>query len=359
MSAARPLLITMGDPAGIGPEIIVKAFADRDHAGAVVVGDAGVMQRAAERLTQQGHPGVPVVWAQSLEEAVSLGQSAKGRQERLMPVWQVMPPLPELPLGQVSALAGRASVLSVERAAEAALAGLAHGVVTAPIHKQAWHAAGVGFPGHTELLQSLSARHLGCRVEEVPVRMMLASPRLRVVLTTIHLALRDAIQAIEPGLLLETLRIAHADLGRQLGRAPRLAVAGLNPHAGEGGQMGREELDIIAPAIKSAQTEGLLVSGPLPSDTVFLQALDPGQHPDRFDAVVVMYHDQGLIPIKLLNFDEGVNVTLGLPLRRTSPDHGTAFDIAGTGRARPDSLLAAIAHLALAQSDTIPGLTRS
>ena len=371
MSSERPLLITMGDPAGIGPEIIVKAFAARDLPGTVVVGDAGVLQTAATRLAQQGHPAVEVVSAPSLEEAVRLSPAAKpmkkpvsytvakGQPEKRMVVWQAMPPLPEIPMGQVSALAGQASVVAVERAAEAALAGLAQGLVTAPIHKQAWHAAGVKFPGHTELLQSLSASHLGCALADVPVRMMLASPRLRVVLATIHLALKDAIQAIEPDLLLQTLRIAHADLSRELGRAPRLAVAGLNPHAGEGGQMGREEIDIIAPAIKVSQAEGLQVSGPLPSDTVFLQALDPDQHPDRFDAVVVMYHDQGLIPIKLLNFDEGVNVTLGLPLRRSSPDHGTAFDIAGTGLARPDSLLAAIAHLALAQSDTILGLTRS
>lgn len=363
MSSVRPLLITMGDPAGIGPEIIVKAFAARDLVGTVVVGDAGVLQSAATRLAQHGHPAVAVVSAPSLEEAVRLNhmpsKAAQVHNEKRMVVWQVMPPLPEIPMGQVSAVAGQASVVAVERAAEAALAGLAEGLVTAPIHKQAWRAAGVMFPGHTELLQSLSARHLGCEVADVPVRMMLASPRLRVVLTTIHLALKDAIQALTPDLLLQTLRIAHADLSRELGRAPRLAVAGLNPHAGEGGQMGREEIDIIAPAIKVAKTEGLQVSGPLPSDTVFLQALDPGQHPDRFDAVVVMYHDQGLIPIKLLNFDEGVNVTLGLPLRRSSPDHGTAFDIAGTGLARPDSLLAAISHLALAQSDTIPGLTRS
>ena len=345
MSASRPVLITMGDPAGIGPEIIAKAFAARDLSGAVVVGDAGVMQHAVNRLSQQGQTGLTVRSAQSLQD-LERGTQTGTQADRVMRVWQVMPPLPEIPMGQVSAVAGRASATAVEFATRAALKGEASGLVTAPIHKQAWRAAGVTFPGHTEMLQSLCAEHMGSSVAQLPVRMMLASPRLRVVLATIHLALRDAISAIEPRLLVDTLQIAHNDLGRELGRPPRLVVAGLNPHAGEGGQMGREEIEIIAPAIELARSKGLQVSGPLPSDTVFLQALDPDQHPERFDAVVVMYHDQGLIPIKLLNFDEGVNVTLGLPVRRSSPDHGTAFDIAGTGRARPDSLLAAIAHLA-------------
>jgi 4-hydroxythreonine-4-phosphate dehydrogenase len=336
-----PVLLTMGDPAGIGPEIIIKALAQAPNPSVVVVGDVGVMQTAAQRLVSQGHAAgrVRAIQAHQMNEPVAPGELA---------VLQVGPPLGEVALGQVSAAAGRASADAVTWAAQAALRGQACGVVTAPIHKQAWHAAGVPFPGHTEMLQALSAQHLGCEVSDLPVRMMLATPRLRVVLVTIHLALRQAIEAIDQDLVFETLRIAHDDLQRMLGRAPRLAVAGLNPHAGEGGQMGDEEGRILAPAIEAAQREGWQVSGPLPSDTVFLSALDPTDDNQQFDAVVAMYHDQGLIPIKLMGFDEGVNVTLGLPLRRTSPDHGTAFDLAGQGRARPDSLLAALADLQLA-----------
>jgi 4-hydroxythreonine-4-phosphate dehydrogenase len=337
-----PVLLTMGDAAGIGPEIIVKALAQVPMTEVVVVGDVGVMQATVQRLTQQGHAvgRVRAIQAHQLSEPVAPGELA---------VLQVGPPLGEVVLGQVSAEAGRASAEAVTWAAQAALRGQACGVVTAPIHKQAWHAAGVPFPGHTELLQSVCAQHQGVSVNALPVRMMLATPRLRVVLVTIHLALRQAIEAIDQDLVFETLRIAHDDLLRVLGRAPRLAVAGLNPHAGEGGQMGDEEGRILVPAIEAAQRRGWQVSGPLPSDTVFLSALDPSDDNQQFDAVVVMYHDQGLIPIKLMGFDEGVNVTLGLPLRRSSPDHGTAYDLAGLGRARPDSLLAALAWLRSAQ----------
>ena len=341
-----PLLVTMGDPAGIGPEIVTLSFARLPGFEGVVVGDLGVMRQAATRLAQQGHPAVRVLPLQTLED-FNTRTPSRLTDECVMPVLQVAPDLPPIALGQVSAVAGQASALAVEWATQAVLAGRARGLATAPIHKQAWHAAGLNYPGHTEMLQALCARHLRCGVADLPVRMMLATPRLKVVLVTIHLALRDAIAALDVDLVLHTLRIAHRDLTRQLQRPPRLVVAGLNPHAGEGGQMGDEEIRILAPAIRMAQEEGLQVSGPLPSDTVFLQALDPDQHPDRFDAVVVMYHDQGLIPIKLLGFDEGVNVTLGLPVRRTSPDHGTAFDLAGSGRARPDSMMAAMQALSL------------
>jgi 4-hydroxythreonine-4-phosphate dehydrogenase len=174
------------------------------------------------------------------------------------------------------------------------------------------------------------------------VRMMLANDELRTVLVSIHIALRDAIAAVTFDNVLETIRITHAALQRALGRAPRIAVAGLNPHAGEGGLMGREELEVIAPAIAAAQGEGLLASGPYPPDTIFMRARAAHGHTGEFDVVVAMYHDQGLIPVKYLGVEHGVNVTLGLPLVRTSPDHGTAFDLAGTGRADASSLIAAI-----------------
>jgi 4-hydroxythreonine-4-phosphate dehydrogenase len=192
------------------------------------------------------------------------------------------------------------------------------------------------------LLQAEAAAHLGCPLAEVPVRMMLANDELRTVLVSIHVSLRDAIEAVTHKQVLQTLQITHDSLSRVLGRAPRIAVAGLNPHAGEGGLMGREELDIIAPAVEVARARGLLASGPYPPDTVFMRARRSPGHPGEFDAVVAMYHDQGLIPVKYLGVEQGVNVTLGLPLVRTSPDHGTAFDLAGTGRADPTSLIQAV-----------------
>jgi 4-hydroxythreonine-4-phosphate dehydrogenase len=218
-------------------------------------------------------------------------------------------------------------------------------MVTAPIHKEALAAAGgpfANFPGHTEILQAQAASFTGKTIAELPVRMMLASPELRTVLVSIHVSLREAIEAVRFDAVLETLRITHAALALILGRPPRLGVAGLNPHAGEGGLFGREEIEVIAPAIAAAKAEGILASGPFAPDTVFMRARSTAEHPGEFDVVVAMYHDQGLIPVKYLGMEQGVNVTLGLPLLRTSPDHGTAFDIAGSGRADAASLLAAI-----------------
>jgi len=202
------------------------------------------------------------------------------------------------------------------------------------LNKEALAAAGVGFPGHTEMLQALSTAR---GVAPPPVRMMLANDELRTVLVSIHMSLRHAIEAVNFDGVLQTLRITHAALGAALGKAPRIAVAGLNPHAGEGGLFGSEEQEIIAPAIATACAEGIDAHGPYAPDTVFMRA-----RTGEFDVVVAMYHDQGLIPVKYLGVDKGVNVTLGLPLVRTSPDHGTAFDIAGKGIADPASLLAAI-----------------
>ena len=219
-------------------------------------------------------------------------------------------------------------------------------MVTAPLHKEALSAAGApfsAFPGHTELLQAEAARHLGLPVAQLPVRMMLANDELRTVLVSIHVSLREAMEMVTSGNILDTLRIAHRSVGAALQRPPRIAVAGLNPHAGEGGLFGREEIEHIAPAVAAARAEGIDARGPFAPDTVFMRARHaPPAHPGEFDVVVAMYHDQGLIPVKYLGVEQGVNVTLGLPFVRTSPDHGTAFDIAGTGRADAASLLAAV-----------------
>jgi 4-hydroxythreonine-4-phosphate dehydrogenase len=253
-------------------------------------------------------------------------------------VLQAGAPAAALPdMGRVSAEAGRLAADAVTWAAQAALRGDIAALVTAPLHKEALSAAGVPFPGHTELLQAQAALHAGVAVEQMPVRMMLANDELRTVLVSIHMALRQALDAVTYGQVLETLRITDRALARVLGRRPRIAVAGLNPHAGEGGLFGREELDVIVPAMQAAEREGLDLHGPFAPDTVFMRA-----RRGEFDVVVAMYHDQGLIPVKYLGVEKGVNVTLGLPLVRTSPDHGTAFDIAGKGQADASSLLEAI-----------------
>jgi 4-hydroxythreonine-4-phosphate dehydrogenase len=220
--------------------------------------------------------------------------------------------------------------LCIEAAVGLIQAGRARALVTAPIHKEALHAAGSPYPGHTEMLQALAGG--------VPVRMMLANEELRTVLVTIHCSLREAIDRVTRQSVLETLRITGAALRRMGLAAPRIAVAGLNPHAGEGGLFGDEEIRHIAPAIAEARAEGWDASGPFAPDTIFMRA-----RRGEFDVVVAMVHDHGLIPVKYLGVEEGVNVTLGLPFVRTSPDHGTAFDIAGQGRADPASLAAALA----------------
>jgi 4-hydroxythreonine-4-phosphate dehydrogenase len=228
-------------------------------------------------------------------------------------------------------------------AANAALRGEVSAVVTAPLHKEALSGAGVPFPGHTEMLQACAAAHAGVAVDDMPVRMMLANLELKTVLVSIHVSLRKAIDAVTVDNIVQTLRITHAAELAATGRAPHMAVAGLNPHAGEGGLMGREELDIIIPALQQARAEGMQVSGPYAPDTVFMRARAKGGKAGEFDVVIAMYHDQGLIPVKYLGVEQGVNVTLGLPLVRTSPDHGTAFDVAGTAKADASSLLAAVA----------------
>jgi 4-hydroxythreonine-4-phosphate dehydrogenase len=340
LQAHLPIAITPGDPAGIGPEIVAKAFRDAPAVlqDCFVIGDVAMMRRAAAMVGGM----LPVAQLDAALDALN----APARCVPVLPLSVDQDPnlllnaelLPQLSIGLVSDLAGRFSAQCVQWAARAALRGEVAALVTAPIHKEAWSAAGVPYPGHTELLQAEAAAHLGKAVHQVPVRMMLANHELRTVLVSIHMGLREAIAAVTFDNVLQTLRITHASLSATLGRAPRIAVAGLNPHAGEGGLFGRDEIEVINPAIAAARQEGIDAHGALPPDTVFMQARGFA----KFDVVVAMYHDQGLIPVKYLGVEKGVNVTLGLPLVRTSPDHGTAFDIAGQGIADASSLIEAV-----------------
>lgn len=329
---SAPIAITMGDPSGIGPEIIVKLAADPARPGAdlIVVGDAGILGRAAASL---GRP-LEIV---RIEHA---GQALAAPSGRLS-VWQPGPDLPDdLPVGRVDARSGAAAFSYVQSAIDLALAGEVRAVVTAPLNKAAMAAAGIAYPGHTEILADR------CGVADFA--MMLANDELRVLLVSIHLALKDAIAAVTPEAELRAIRLAHA-AAKSFGiDEPRIAVAGLNPHAGEGGLFGQEDHDIIAPAVETARLEGIDASGPWPGDTVFMRA-----RRGEFDVVVAQYHDQGLIPVKYLGVDEGVNITVGLPFVRTSVDHGTAFDIAGQGIANPASLACALKQaIAMSAAET-------
>lgn len=330
--SVKPIAITLGDPAGIGPEIIVKAFRSAPEVvrGCFVAGDVAAVRMASLALASPGHPAWPIAQIDHPDQTATVPP-------RCIPVLQATPPGAAVPVGQVSAAAGRVAGDSAVWAARAALRGDVAALVTAPLHKEALAAAGFPYPGHTELLQAEAAAHRGCHVDEMPVRMMLANHELRTVLVSIHTSLRRAIDAVTVENVGQTLQITHHALARLLGRAPRIGVAGLNPHAGEGGLFGDEERTIIAPAIDAARASGIDARGPFAPDTVFMRG-----RRGEFDVVLAMYHDQGLIPVKYLGIDQGVNVTLGLPLVRTSPDHGTAFDIAGSGRADPSSLLEAL-----------------
>ncbi|MFM7025357.1 MAG: 4-hydroxythreonine-4-phosphate dehydrogenase PdxA [Limnohabitans sp.] len=333
-----PIAITPGDPCGIGPETIARAWREQVALTrrCFVAGDVGVMRRAMALIA--GVTPSPVVQIDAPGEALTVPPNC-------LPVLQVVAPAPELPWGVVDARAGRLAGECVLWATRAALAGEVAAIVTAPLHKEALHAAGLPwsqYPGHTELLQAESARQAGVPLAQMPVRMMLANEELRTVLVSIHVSLRDALNAITPDQVMQTLQITHHALRRLLGRPPRMAVAGVNPHAGEGGLFGREEIEVLQPVIARARDLGLDVHGPLAPDTVFMRARHAPGHPGEFDVVVAMYHDQGLIPVKYLGVEQGVNVTLGLPLIRTSPDHGTAFDRAGQGRADASSLIQAL-----------------
>ena len=332
-----PIVITLGDPAGIGPEIIAKAFRDAPDTvrGCFVAGDVATLRCAAATLQGDSQVSLPVA-------EIDTPAAALTAPPRCVPVLQVVPRAEPVALGQVSAAAGKMAGDCVFWAARAALRGEVGAIVTAPLHKEALSAAGAPYslyPGHTELLQAVAAEHLGVPVAELPVRMMLANDELRTVLVSIHVSLRDAIEIVTASNILQTLRITHQSVGAALQKTVRIGVAGLNPHAGEGGRFGREEIEAIAPAIAQARAEGIDARGPFAPDTVFMR----GRGFKEFDVVVAMYHDQGLIPVKYLGVEQGVNVTLGLPFVRTSPDHGTAFDIAGQGIADPASLLAAVA----------------
>jgi 4-hydroxythreonine-4-phosphate dehydrogenase len=341
--ALSPLAITMGDACGIGPEIVARLCAAGDAANAFVVGDVAVMRRAAASIGGL----LPVA-------VIDTPADVAGVPPRCIAVLQVDGLARDLlaaPIGRIDARAGAAAAACIGKAVQLVQAGEASAIVTAPIHKEALAAAGIGYPGHTEMLQALAAR----AGVVPPVRMMLANDELRTVLVTIHLSLRRAIDAVTFEAVLETLRIAHASAAAWGLQRPRIGVAGLNPHAGEGGLFGDEELKIIAPAIAAARAEGIDASGPFAPDTVFMRARHAAGHPGEFDIVVAMTHDHGLIPVKYLGVEHGVNVTLGLPFVRTSPDHGTAFDIAGRGVADPSSLKAAV-HMARALAAP-PGLS--
>ncbi|MCI4663379.1 MAG: 4-hydroxythreonine-4-phosphate dehydrogenase PdxA [Neomegalonema sp.] len=320
----KPIAITMGDPAGIGPEILVKLAAEPAHpAHLIAIGDIGVLRAAAAAFA-------PELEIAEIDHPADAASPKPGRLEVIQPASPLAPP-PQI--GVVDARAGLAAYQAIRAAIEYAKSGDIAAMVTAPIHKEALTAAGLTYPGHTEML----AEHGGADGEPLQVAMMLANDELRVVLVTIHMSLLDAIKAADLEANLAAIRLANEG-ARAFGVAfPRVAVAGLNPHAGEGGRFGREEIDIIQPAIAAARAEGVDASGPWPGDTVFMQA-----RAGRFDVVVAQYHDQGLIPVKYLGLEQGVNVTLGLPFVRTSPDHGVAFDIAGKGVANPSSLRTAV-----------------
>ena len=312
----NPLALTMGDPAGVGPEITVKAWqAVKDRHPFLLVGSADALR---------AH--VPDAWVEEVDTPARAMEIC-GRAIPVLPVGLSAPVEPGSPALENAV----ATQFAIARAAELCRDGTVSAMVTNPISKQVlMDGAGFAFPGHTEYLAHLAG------VDRVV--MMLAAPALKVVPVTIHVPLADVPAALTADLLEETLRITRAALMRDFGIAdPRLAVAGLNPHAGEGGKMGREEIEVIAPVLDRLRAEGFRLAGPLSADTMFHDAARA-----RYDSAVAMYHDQALIPIKTLDFAGGVNCTLGLPFIRTSPDHGTAFDIAGRGRADPSSLIAAI-----------------
>ncbi|NYT59087.1 4-hydroxythreonine-4-phosphate dehydrogenase PdxA [Alcaligenaceae bacterium] len=322
-----PIGFTMGDAAGIGPEIIVKLFAQGLPKAALVYGDAGILDDTIRQLGLTNALRVELI----SEPELALGQAG------LIPVlnrWRELPA--DLPAGQLSALAGRGAYEYLCHAIDDAMAGKLRAIVTAPLNKKAMQAGGADYPGHTEILAERSAtQHYA---------MMLANQELRVILATIHVPISQVSTLLTQELELNTIQLAHRACLQAGIAKPRVAVAGLNPHAGEDGRFGQEEILLIEPAIRQAQALGIEASGPWPGDTVFMRARQ-----GEFDIVVAQYHDQGLIPVKYLGIDQGVNVTVGLPFIRTSVDHGTAFDIAGQGVADPASLRAAY-DLALTMS---------
>ncbi|NLU75359.1 4-hydroxythreonine-4-phosphate dehydrogenase PdxA [Streptomyces sp. HNM0575] len=331
---SRPVIaITMGDAAGVGPEVVVKALArtvgpagtagatDAAHSAAfrpLVVGDAARLRRAAE------------VTGAELEIA-AVGSPEEARWEPGTADCIDLANIPaDLPFGELSPVAGEAAYRYVETATRLATGHRVDAICTAPLNKEALHAAGHRYPGHTELLADLTGTD--------EVSMLLSAPSLRVIHVTTHIGLVDAVAKIEPGLVERTVRRGHETLRSSGVARPRIAVCGINPHAGENGLFGHgEEETKVVPAIEALRRDGIDAQGPLPADTVFFRAVR-----GDFDLVVAMYHDQGHGPVKVLGLDAGVNVTVGLPVIRTSVDHGTAFDIAGTGAADEASMLEAL-----------------
>ncbi|OWV67800.1 4-hydroxythreonine-4-phosphate dehydrogenase [Rhizobium sp. R339] len=323
---SRPLALTQGDPAGIGPDITLMAWLRRRELGLppfFLIGDPDVLALRARQLNLT----VSIRESDGASEAAGIFADA-------LPVMTV-PAGIEVVAGEPHQATAKGTIAAIEKAVSLVIDGEALGVVTNPISKSVLYEAGFRFPGHTEFLADLAAKATGRPVTPV---MMLSGPKLKAIPVTIHIPVRDVPQALTSELIMETCRIAHEDLRQRFGiEAPRLAVAGLNPHAGEGGAMGKEDETIIRPAIERLRDEGIDAIGPLPADTMFHDEARA-----RYDVAVCMYHDQALIPAKTLGFDDSVNVTLGLPFVRTSPDHGTAFGIAGKGLAREESLVAAL-----------------
>lgn len=315
------IAITMGDPAGVGPEIIVKALASPeiyDIGRPVVIGDAARLRRAAEIC----HLDVEVKVVESPEEALYLHGVIDCIDLECVPA--------DLPFGELAAVAGDAAYRFIERATEYAMKRRVGAICTAPLNKEALHAAGHIFPGHTEILAKLTG------TEEVS--MLLNAPDLRVIHVTTHMGLIDMVAKIEPGLVERTIKRGYDVLIKAGIENPRIAVCGINPHAGEHGLFGYgEEEEKVAPGIEAARAQGIDAQGPLPADTVFFRA-----RRGDFDLVVAMYHDQGHCPVKVLGIESGVNITVGMPVIRTSVDHGTAFDIAGTGVVDEASMMEAL-----------------
>jgi 4-hydroxythreonine-4-phosphate dehydrogenase len=329
----RPRIgITMGDPAGVGPEVVMKALAHQapyENARPLVIGDAKRLERAAT-----------IAGLNLAVRALREPEDARFARGTVDCIDLALVPA-ELPFGELSPLAGEAAYRYIERAVKLAQERRIDAICTAPLNKEALNAAGHRYPGHTELLAELT----GTR----EVSLMLMAPKLRVIHVTTHIGLLDAVEKIDSGLVERTIRRGRDLLVRAGFTDPRIAVCGINPHAGEGGLFGRgEEESKIVPAITACRARGWRVEGPLPADTLFFRAMR-----DDFDLIVAMYHDQGHGPVKAVAFDLGVNVTAGLPVVRTSVDHGTAFDIAGTGKADERSMLEALRQAALLAS--VPG----
>jgi 4-hydroxythreonine-4-phosphate dehydrogenase len=321
----RPLALTLGEPAGIGPDITFAAWRRRielNLAPFYLLADPDFIARCAQRIA----PDVPIAVVEPAAAATSFASA--------LPVVDIGVPVSAQP-GHPDRSSAPAALAAIRRAVADVNAGTASAIVTNPVAKNVLYRSGFAEPGHTEFLAKLAEESTGVAVRPV---MMLWSPELAVVPVTIHLPLKDVVASLSSELVVETGRIVARDLRDRFGIArPRLAVAGLNPHAGEDGTLGDEDLTVVRPAVERLEAEGIDVRGPLPADSLFHRSARA-----TYDVALAMYHDQALIPIKTLAFDHAVNVTLGLPFVRTSPDHGTAFDIAGTGRADPTSLIAAL-----------------